>query len=505
LFFTLFLIAILADIIIFSDSATYACKKTFLFSNLNLFFLALCITSFFIIIILGGQKDIRVKIYLCLIVASILLFVVQLFMTFHMYFYTGWDAGRIRDTIYEIISNPHVSRDNLYPYSRYPNNINLSAILLVIEKLFSHFGSNGYFGWLMVSNLLVNLAGVFTFLSTYNITHKASYAAISWIIYALLVGLSPWISIPYSDTYSILFPILAFYLYLSRKPNGKNYARWFLIGFFCFLGYTIKPTAIIVLIAILVIEFWKVFTRFDKEIILKKLVSFILIVAASLPVFLISLFSRNLLGIVVDKNQEFTLYHYAVMGLNKNTDGIYSNADVAFSRSFSTVKDRNDANIAVIKERLSDFGLFGYIKFLARKALVNFSDGTFCWTCEGTFFYKIIERGGKITTFVRDLYYPDGKYRLLFSTGVQVLWFVALILLAGIGLLFKNPEYKSVGVILIILGISSFVMLFEARARQLYSFLTFFMVGAGIGANSIRLGMNILKQQITKKVNSELR
>lgn len=500
-FFAILQIAILADIIIFSDSTWHTCKKEFLFPNSIIFILSLvfCIACF-VVYKQGIQNNIRVNLYLCLIIANVLLFGVQIFITFHMYFYTGWDVKGIRTTVNDIIQNGGViGAGNYYSYSIYPNNVNLTAVLLIIEKSFLYFGLNGYYGSLIVSNLLVNLAGIFTFLSTYNITSRYSYAVFSWIMFVLVAALSPWISIPYSDTYSIVFPILAFYLYISRKPDKTYYIRWFLIGFLCLFGYTIKPTVIIVLIAILIIEFLEVLTRFEKKTLINKLFPLILIIAAALPVLLINSLSKKLMGVELDKNREFQIYHFAMMGLNTETNGVYSGDDVNFSASFATIEERNNANISVIQERLTNFGLLGYVKFLGRKALINFSDGSFAWSCEGNFYNQIPKRDGIIATFLRNLYYQDGAYYTHFLTYTQILWFIILILLPGMGLFLKKPEYKSITVILAIVGISFFVMLLEARARYLYNYLSFFAIGAGIGASSIKRGMNILKQRAVNR------
>jgi hypothetical protein len=267
----------------------------------------------------------------------------------------------------------------------------------------------------------------------------------------------------------------------------------------CLFGYTIKPTVIIVLIAILIIEFLEVLTRFEKKTLINKLFPLILIIAAALPVLLINSLSKKLMGVELDKNREFQIYHFAMMGLNTETNGVYSGDDVNFSASFATIEERNNANISVIQERLTNFGLLGYVKFLGRKALINFSDGSFAWSCEGNFYNQIPKRDGIIATFLRNLYYQDGAYYTHFLTYTQILWFIILILLPGMGLFLKKPEYKSITVILAIVGISFFVMLLEARARYLYNYLSFFAIGAGIGASSIKRGMNILKQRAVNR------
>lgn len=353
--------------------------------------------------------------------------------------------------------------------------------MVCIVKFAVWLGIDGYVGILIVSALLVNLAGAFTFLNTYIITQRLKYAIFSWCIFVLLVGLSPWISIPYSDTFSILFPALTYYLYLSMKPEKNNWVRWGLIGLLSLFGYTIKPTAIIVLIAIVFLEFWKLITKVSKKKFFNFLFSLMMIALSVFPVYLINITSRNLLEIKLDKERQTTIFHLAMMGLNVEKDGAYSKQDVLFSMSFDTIQKRNAANIQIIKERLSDFGVIGYLKFLGRKILVNFSDGSFDWGGEGNFYQEIPERKSGFASLLQNIYYQDGKYNLQFLTIVQIIWFIVLILSCAMIFSNKTLQYKNTIIMIVIIGIVSVVLLFEARARYLYSYSPFIILSAAVG------------------------
>ena len=67
----------------------------------------------------------------------------------------------------------------------------------------------------------------------------------------------PYIIIPYTDTISMVFPILIFYLYIKIKEEKNENKRAFftiLEGMLTILGYHIKPTIVIVVIAICIVE-----------------------------------------------------------------------------------------------------------------------------------------------------------------------------------------------------------------------------------------------------------
>ena len=67
----------------------------------------------------------------------------------------------------------------------------------------------------------------------------------------------PYIIIPYTDTISMIFPILILYLYIKiKEETNKNKQRMLIVleGILTILGYYIKPTAVIVTIAICIVE-----------------------------------------------------------------------------------------------------------------------------------------------------------------------------------------------------------------------------------------------------------
>ena len=83
---------------------------------------------------------------------------------------------------------------------------------------------------------------------------------IAWIAYGfyfILGGVSAWIMIPYSDSTGIIFPIFLFYLSVKIKETEsvkKRCMLLFLLFFFCYIGFEIKPMAAIVVIAIVAVE-----------------------------------------------------------------------------------------------------------------------------------------------------------------------------------------------------------------------------------------------------------
>lgn len=489
------ILLIIADILFLSDFTEYFTKKNFLLSNRTLLAVSIgiCVLLSFLLKKKKQAEYSYKQIVLGLSLASLLLIIFQLITISNMYFYPGWDAGGIRKAVFEIVNGTY---NISYVYSRYPSQINVTALMVGIVKLSNLLGIDGYFGILFVSALFVNLAGVFTFLSTYHITKNTKISIFSWFIFTLWVGLSPWISIPYTDTYSILYPILAFYLYVSRKPEEKSGIRWFFIGLLCIYGSTIKQTVIIILVAIIIVELLNAFAQKDKKIWINLIFSFAMILLSVVPVLIIKSYSKDVIGIELNDKEDFSVYHLAMMGLNEETNGVFSQDDVDFSASFMTIEERNSKNLEVIQQRLNDYGFFGYLKFLAKKALVIFSDGSFAWGVEGNFYHTIPERTNRFALFLRDIYYNDGTHNQLFMTLEQILWFVVLLLLPLMSMMKQKPNGNEVTLMLIVLGFIFGILLFEARARYVYHFSTFFVLGASIGLGKVT-------EKLTSKTNSQ--
>lgn len=92
------------------------------------------------------------------------------------------------------------------------------------------------------------------------------------------------------------------------------------------------------------------------------------------------------MGYELDREQNFTVTHFLMMGLSDERNGVYDQNDVEYSASFTDRAARQEANRTVIKERIQEYGVGGMVEHLAKKTLTNYNDGTFAWGGEGDFF-----------------------------------------------------------------------------------------------------------------------
>lgn len=410
---------------------------------------------------------------LLLLPMSFLLLIIQWFISYHIYFFAGWDPSIVVGMSYYIAAGEQTVGDFWY-FSQYTNQIALTAVLAWIQELPCFLGYNtlAYFVCIMVDCGLVNLAGVFAALSLRKLTGSGTTALLSYILFAVLVGISPWIVVPYSDTYSILFPSLVFWLYLlvrNQTSKKKELILWFLIGFLGRFGMMIKPNSGMVFIAILVMEIVKLMG--EKKPGRISVLQHLGMVAAALVILVgVNRVMISYTGCILNEDIRLTYTHYLMMGLNDETAGSYNANDYGFSSSQSSVAECQRANLEVVRERLSDYGVGGYLYFLVRKTLTNYNDGTFSWWMEGGFNMRNSSKYETLLTQrLRRLFYGGTDWNFYFGSFEHAVWLGVLGLLLGMFLLKTGRMRSQENVMLLsLLGSFAFVMLFEARGRYLY-------------------------------------
>lgn len=417
---------------------------------------------------------------------SALLLALQWFISFHIYFFAGWDPSIVVGMSYYIAAGENTVGDFWY-YSQYTNQIAITAVLALIQELPCFLGYNtwAYFVCILVDCGLVNLAGLFAALSLRRMTGSGTAALLSYALFAVLVGISPWIVVPYTDTYSILFPSLVFYLYLrvrDVKSKKVELLLWFLIGLVGRFGMMIKPTSGMVYIAILVMEAVKLIGE-KKPGRLSVLQHLGMVAAAFVILIGVNRVMISYIDCDLNKDIRLTYTHYLMMGLNEETAGSYSSDDYGFSSSQPTVAERQRANLEVVKERLADYGVGGYLYFLVRKTLTNYNDGTFSWWMEGNFNMRNSSRYETLLTQrLRRLFYGGTDWNLYFGSFEHALWLGVLGLLLGMFLLRTGTMRSLENVMLLsLLGSFLFVMLFEARGRYLYCMSAIYVICAFYG------------------------
>jgi hypothetical protein len=412
-----------------------------------------------------------------LVIAGIVLYIIQLYIIYNTYYQAGWDCGMIAEMSEKLARGELMIRDSGY-YSSYlsqnPHQAFIVFILTVIKKVSNHFGTQDmYYFSVMVGALSVNMTCILLTLAVKNM--KGRYpAALTFIIAVVFLAFSPQSTVPYTDVYAMVFNAAILYLYTCKEKKLK----WILIAIVAFIGYHIKATVMICFIAIGICEFLKCNrTNFLKRFF----IAVFLVFVSGFVSGLIVQYGINYIGFEPDKDAAFTPTHYAMMGLNDVTTGVWYEEDVNYSASFDNISDRQRGNVKIIGERLREKGLLGLLAFEFRKLLMNYNDGSFYfWKEGGAVLWKSDPPNHTASKLLRFYYFR--QHNKIMNHVLQTQWLMVLMLasIAAWSFIKVNCDGEFILAVTII-GITMFTLMFEGRSRYLILYTPYYLVLAVIG------------------------
>lgn len=413
------------------------------------------------------------------IVTGLLFLLIQLFLIYGYYFETDWDVQQL---VGAARASAAGDGEALQGYSWYfsecPNNLFLTGIFALVFRICGLFGLHGLFPLLALQCLSGTVVSWMLF-QTLSRACDAPTAFFGQLLFLLFVGLSPWFSIPYSDTASLIFIMgmvwLAMTSVLSRRPRLK----WFLLALLAGVGYAVKPQTLLVFIALLPFCWPRSGNKVVFSLRGKKR-------SAALPLLLAGFVSACLLAAVVGKSTgipchkepAFGMTHYLLIGMNSRTMGDYAPEDVEFSRSYPTRFARANAELRESGRRVKAMGVSGFFRHLCEKNILTYGDGTFSWGKEGTFFHTLFpEKGRPFASFSRKVYYTEeygGAYYPVFCIFSFMFWLGILFWSVIGGAIGRDPLTNALCLALLLLAL--FEMLFECRARYLFAFTPLYLM-----------------------------
>ncbi len=492
IFFSLYIVfSLLLNAVYDNSRFNYVASNTLGISCYKIIICAVLVVS---VIAFFGRKIFRCcknrklsdkQFYISILGCFSVLFILQLFIAYNISFRTDWDAGAIITYAEKIAFEGARTVDSQY-FSSYPNNLPLVYTLALLFKIGSVVLPSMPYGFVLAVNSFFVCSSVcLSVFCIYKITENRTATLISTCLGMFLIGLSPWITVPYTDTIGMIFPSIALFFYLFVN---KPFFKYLLCSGAVLVGYLYKPTIVIVMIAI--VALWicsQILAVIRKRFSFKKALSFVFAVclAATFPV-LINKSVDCIDQTELNPQSSMTATHYLMMGFNKDIEGMFSQADVDYSWSFPDIESRQKANIEVFKQRVSDMGVEGVVSHLIKKNIRNYNDGTFGWGREGSSFYVYIhERTSEISEILREIFYTnmDSQANKVNNILRQIIWFVLLIF-GAFNIFGKKTNEKAV-ISLTLIGVSFFLLIFECRARYLFLFTPLFLILSGTGLNEL--------------------
>ena len=410
---------------------------------------------------------------------------VTAFVGYASYYVTTWDSKLIQN----IVSQP---RDAITPsqvayLSRYPNNDVLLALARQARRLADALALGYGTAFLAIQVVCFAIALLGVHLLTARMAGHAA-ALVAMVLFTALIGLSPWMAVPYTDVPSMWTTVWAAYCFVRshRSERLASAAAWAAGGGAVLaLGYALKVTPVAVLVAGALWFVALAAVRGSRATWGRAGLQVAGIVAG---LVVAALASGPVVARLADPPRTnpavaASSWHYVASGLRTqvgpNHNLIYGGYDRAVNVGTSGRPTDVQTRISqrFISDELKRRGPVGVVLFEVNKLDFNWGDGMFWAYGEGTDLSRRPVHHGTPYALVQSWNSPDGQ---LFGARVAItqgLWWFVLTLV-GVGWLRGRVTAESLLVLISLVGVAAFTLLFQGRSRYLITYLPLVAVAA---------------------------
>ncbi|WP_455502954.1 hypothetical protein [Blautia sp.] len=423
------------------------------------------------------------KFYLLLVAISIVVFGVQLFLMKYLAKPIDFDFQKVRATAMALAFEHkfiHQNYFNLFRINR--------PIVFIFAMILSMFKN-----WMAVCAIGVifsNLSVLLTAQIIYKVTGKKCISLFMFFMGIILFDFNFRVFVPYTDNYGVFFLAFAAFIFVNRKDKWC----WKILGVISLaIGFWIKVTGAILIIAggIVLVG---LHLPDKKKFVKNAFVLAIVFVGTYLAANGISQSYFHANGLKETPEKQITVWHYFMMGENDAHLGTVSSKDLSFSCSFSTVKERNAANIKKGLKRIKNRGVSGNLFFYTYKNFQNYNDGCFSPV------QKSIKGEKWGDSLVERLFLKRYDENRFYAMVEQAIWLLVLCLILVSAFNRKEENKALLYWKLVILGVSAYVLIFESRAKYLFMFLPFYLILASCG---LKFLLSEISEKEQKKSTSQ--
>ena len=405
----------------------------------------------------------------------------------------GWDARVIMDMARSLSAGRPLTEADYGYLSLYPNNLPLLAI--------DRFGVEvGRSLGLSPDAVLIALNGVCVAVTVYAVhllvvrVAGRGPALAAQLATVVLVGTSPWLSVPYTDFYAMPFIVGGVALADNALAPGRRSTRvilWVLAIAAITIAYSIKTTPVVIVIAAVLTA---VIATFDHGLSTARRMGVVGACAASVLGFVLlgtgltnaSMSSSGVDSSRVDDTATPPLLWWVALGALEQHGSSGAVAYGGYSREMVTAvqgqsqEQMRDYSGQVLLEQWSDRGITGTTAFYANKAAWNWGDSMFWAWGEGSDASpQSLAPSTGLTAALHEVNGVHGSGYQLRADLTQGLW-VAVLIGAGLGLLRAPYRRETVLVAVSVLGIAAFTLMFQGRSRYLFAFVPLVVALAGM-------------------------
>ncbi len=356
----------------------------------------------------------------------------------------------------------------------FPNNLGTLTLLASIFKIPSLLGITDYFSVAMtVNGAMVTATMIFT-----SLICKKLYGYKGGILAILLFLISPpfYFIAPvfYTDSLSLLFPVLAFYLILKIGGGSHRLSSQISIVitalFILAIGTLVKPTvsifAVAICIVLLVLKRWKQ--------VIGYVFTYSLVLAIVMGTFNAYIYTQHLDKTIAEyKNTPITYW----LNLAFHGDGRY-NSQIDMMSRISDTEKRDKVLMELLQTSLKEKSVNDYIKLFKTKSTIAFGDGTYALS---DFLDDNPEKKGELH---KALLYSGENYKTYSSVCTGI--FSAILLLMLLSVKRKENHIYALMAQISVFGVLLFLMMWEINARYITTYIPFIFICAVSGIENIK-------------------
>lgn len=470
LFGLMFFFAITSPNIILGDNKTFGTSTTLLSTSIVIVMTA-------ILIMIYAYPQFRHGLYHVLITNQLrtagfllgLVVIGQIVFVAFVHPPAGFDAGMLH---YAATNAHHVQEVEVTAY--YSLNQNNLPVMLFMHWLVKLTGQTSWLFFDYVTLFFVDLSACFNLLSVFVVRRQS--LGIALYIHAAWLAVFPSIIMPYTDSWGLplvsLFLLCYFVMRRIDLPPLLRISAAVVFGISVMITYFVKPSSIIPVIAIVIIEsLIRMSSRrslHSKTIFITVAMLILMVGSAGFTYRYVNNVVQNQDYIQIDKTRSIPAVHFMAMGVYG--DGGYNAKQALRMAALPTKQQKTAYSIKMLKRRLHQLRPVGYLKFLVKKQRNNTADGTFGWLKEGGFFHDNQQPNNHgFSNKLKNFVYLYGRHIADFRFIAQ-LWWITLLTIIMLG--FGTKSWVIQVLRLSMVGGFIFLLLFEGgRSRYLIQYL----------------------------------
>lgn len=379
---------------------------------------------------------------------------------------------------------------------RYPNNLALMFLLSFVYR--ADFLVTGYVSnyiAVILNTLAINASVLMTALLAQKLFGNKK-ALMTLMLCMLFVPFYTYTPYYYTDSMSMPFFVGGMYLFFSAVRSETKYKKYVLMlicGVVLLLGFKMKGSVAILAAVGVVYMFLKLkFKRFAC-LTLALAIGF----GGAYAAYTAAYRASNIITKEQEYKYEFPPTHWIMMGLKGY--GCYTIVDAEYTGRRMGKDAKVEATMEIINSRIEQRnnrtnGVDDMLTHLDIKSVWTWEDGTY-------FISHHIDQPRNGRNFLHELVLNDGANHMVlyaYCCGFQ-LFLILMMALSAFRCIVKPSVDEYVLMRGVVFAIFVFLLIWETRSRYLYNFTPAFIMLAVDGLDTVKSGINLIRDTIRKK------